>query len=306
MKRLAGGLLAGGTLVAASLATGAGDLDGTILLESRAPRTLAAILAGAALAIAGLVMQTLARNRFVEPATAGSAQSTGLGLLAATLLFPSASLALKTAVATLAALAGTALFLAVARRLPPDQPYLTPLVGLVYGATLGAALTFAAWRFDMIQYLEVWTVGEFSGVLRGRYEILWAAALMIALAWWTADRLTVLTLGQETAVGLGLDYARMMQVGLLIVAVTAAVTVVTVGAIPFVGLVAPNLVTRMRGDDVRGALPYVALAGAGLTLACDLAGRLLRHPYEIPVGVVLGVVGAGLFLALLFRRPADA
>lgn len=306
MKRLVVGLLAGGALVAASLATGAGDLDAKILLESRLPRTLAAILAGAALAIAGLVMQTLARNRFVEPATAGSAQSAGLGLLAATLLLPAASLPVKTAIATLAALAGTALFLAVARRLPPDQPYLTPLVGLVYGATLGAAMTFAAWRFDMVQYLEVWTIGEFSGVLRGRYEILWAAALMVALAWWTADRLTVLSLGEETAVGLGLDYARMMQVGLLIVSVTAAVTVVTVGLIPFVGLVAPNLVTRLRGDDVRGALPFVALSGAALTLACDLAGRLLRYPYEIPVGVVLGVVGAGLFLALLFRRPADA
>ena len=293
-------------LVAASLAVGAGDADAALLFESRLPRTLAAILSGAALAIAGLVMQTLARNRFVEPATAGSAQSAGLGLLAATLLVPAASLPLKTAIATLAALAGTALFLAVARRLPPEQPYLTPLVGLVYGATLGAALTFAAWRFDMIQYLEVWTVGEFSGVLRGRYEILWAAGLMVALAWWTADRLTVLSLGKDMAVGLGLDYGRMMQIGLLIVSVTAAVTVVTVGAIPFVGLVAPNLVTRRRGDDVRGALPFVALSGAALTLGCDLLGRLLRYPYEIPVGVVLGVVGAGLFLALLLRRPADA
>lgn len=302
----AGAAGAAAALIAASLATGVADVDVGMLIESRLPRTLAAILSGAALAIAGLVMQTLARNRFVEPATSGSAQSAGLGLMAATLLWPASSVPAKAAIATAAALAGTALFLAVARRLPPDQPYLTPLVGLVYGATLGAALAFAAWRFDMIQYLEVWTVGEFSGVLRGRYEILWAAGAMVVLAWWTADRLTVLALGSDTAVGLGLNHSRMMQAGLLIVSVVSAVTVVTVGAIPFVGLVAPNLVTRLRGDDVRGALPFVALYGAALTLGCDLVGRLLRFPYEIPAGVVLGVVGAGLFLTLLFRRPVNA
>lgn len=301
-------------LSALSLGVGVGDVDlgrfasdpeaWRLVVESRAPRTFAAILSGAGLAIAGLVMQTLARNRFVEPATAGTAQSAGLGLLAATLLWPASSLPAKTLVASAAALAGTAVFLMVARRLPPHQPYLVPLFGLVYGATLGSALTFAAWQSDMIQYLEVWTVGEFSGVLRGRYELLWVAGAMVALAWWTADRLTILSLGREASVGLGLDYARMMQVGLAIVSVVAALTVVVVGIIPFVGLVAPNLVTRIRGDDVRGALPSVALVGAGLTLACDILGRLIRYPYEIPVGVVLGVVGAALFLWLLMRRPA--
>ena len=298
------GLLA---LVVASLAVGVGDLTAGpdalgLLLASRLPRTLAAILAGAGLAIAGLVMQTLARNRFVEPTTAGTAQAAGLGVLTATLLWPGASLPMKTLIASAAALLGTALFLTVARRLPPDQPYLVPLFGLVYGAVLGSALTFAAWQADLLQYLEVWTVGEFSGVLRGRYELLWIAGLMVALAWWAADRLTVLSLGREVSVGLGLDYAAMMRLGLLIVSVVSALTVVVVGMIPFVGLVAPNLVTRLKGDDVRGAIPWVALAGAALTLGCDVLGRLLRFPYEIPVGVTLGVVGAALFLWLLFGR----
>jgi iron complex transport system permease protein len=301
-------------LVVASLAVGVGDLSPTrlawdpdgwrLLFASRVPRTLAAILAGAGLAIGGLVMQTLARNRFVEPATAGTAQSAGLGVLAATVMWPAASLPAKTAVASLAALGGTALFLAAARRLPPDQPYLVPLFGLVYGAVLGSALTFAAWQADLLQYLEIWTIGEFSGVLRGRYETLWAAGLMVALAWWAADRLTVLSLGRDVSVGLGLDYVATMRLGLVIVSVVSALTVVVVGMIPFVGLVAPNLVTRLKGDDMRGALPWVALAGAALTLGCDVLGRVMRYPYEVPVGVTLGVVGAALFLWLLFgRRP---
>ncbi|WP_020188110.1 iron chelate uptake ABC transporter family permease subunit [Methylopila sp. 73B] len=304
-------------LAVASLFVGAGHLSlarltqdpaaWTLLAASRLPRTLAAILAGAGLAVAGLVMQTLARNRFVEPMTAGGGQSAALGVLAVTLLWPAASLPLKMAAASAAALAASSLFVEVAQRLPPTQPLLVPLFGLAYGAVLGSALTFLAWRTDLLQYVEVWINGDFSGVLRGRYELLWLAAAATGLAWWAADRLTVLSLGRDASVGLGLDYAAMMRLGLVIVSVVSAITVTTVGMIPFVGLVAPNLVTRLVGDHLRRATPWAALAGASLTLGCDVLGRLLRHPYEAPVGTVLGVVGAAAFLWLLFGpRPPRA
>ncbi|SMF10479.1 iron complex transport system permease protein [Xaviernesmea oryzae] len=277
-----------------------------LLLVSRLPRTLAAILAGAGLAIAGLIMQTLARNRYVEPSTAGTAQSAELGILLATLLWPSASLALKSLAAGAAALLGTSVFLMTAHRLPPTQPFLVPLFGLVYGGVIGAAVTFIGWQADLLQYLAVWTNGDFSGVLRGRYELLWIGALMVAVAWFIADRLTIMTLGRDASVGLGLDYARMMQLGLLIVSIVSALGVVVVGMIPFVGLVVPNIVSRLMGDNLRGTLPVVALSGAALVLGCDILGRLIRYPYEIPVGTVMGVVGGFLFLWLLFRRPSHA
>lgn len=301
-------------LIAASLAVGVGDvrLDQLtsdaeawrLMLASRLPRTLAALLAGAGLGVAGLVMQALARNRFVEPTTAGTDQSAAAGVLVATLLFPAASLPAKTLIASGAALAGTSLFLSVAHRLPPNQPFLVPLFGLVYAAVLGSATAFVAWRMDLIQFYEIWTRGEFSGVLRGRYELLWISVAMVALAFWAADRLTILSLGRDVSVALGLDYEGMMRLGLVIVSVISALTVVVVGAIPFVGLVAPNLVTRALGDDLRRAAPWTAVVGASLTLACDLIGRLVRFPYEIPVGVVVGIVGAALFLWLLFGRRA--
>ncbi|MFC5067138.1 ABC transporter permease [Flaviflagellibacter deserti] len=307
---LAGALLL--ALVAVSLNVGVSEVSfrsvwsdvetRQIIMASRLPRTLAALLSGAGLAIAGLVMQTLARNRFVEPATAGTSQSAALGILVTTLFWPSASVAMKTLVASATALGGTSIFLAIAHRLPPTQPYLVPLVGLIYGGVLGACLTFVAWQTDLLQYLEAWTVGEFSGVLRGRYELLWVAAAMVALVWWTADRLTVLSLGRDVSIGLGLDYDRMLQIGLLVVSVISALTVVVVGIIPFVGLVVPNLVSRFKGDNVGLALPSVAVGGAGLVLTCDILGRLVRYPYEIPVGTVLGVVGAAGFLILLLRK----
>lgn len=277
-----------------------------LLLVSRLPRTLAAILAGAGLAIAGLIMQTLARNRYVEPSTAGTAQSAELGILLATLLWPSASLALKSLAAGAAALLGTSVFLMTAHRLPPTQPFLVPLFGLVYGGVIGAAVTFIGWQADLLQYLAVWTNGDFSGVLRGRYELLWIGALMVAVAWFIADRLAIMTLGRDASIGLGLDYARMMQLGLLIVSIVSALGVVVVGMIPFVGLVVPNIVSRLMGDNLRGTLPVVALSGAALVLGCDILGRLIRYPYEIPVGTVMGVVGGFIFLWLLFRRPAHA
>lgn len=299
-----------------SLLIGAGDVSistvwtssgqGELLAISRLPRTLAAVLAGAALAIAGLIMQAIARNRFVEPATAGTAQSAELGILLVTFLWPSATLGFKTLVASAAALTGTSLFLMTAHRLPPTQPYLVPLFGLVYGGVIGAAATFIAWQADLLQYLSVWSNGDFSGVLRGRYEMLWLGALLVAAAWAFADRLTIMALGRETSIGLGIDYPRMLQIGLVIISIISAVTVVVIGIIPFVGLVVPNLVSRLMGDNMRATLPVTALSGAILTLSCDILGRVMRFPYEIPVGTVMGVVGALFLLLLLFRRRSDA
>lgn len=313
LRPLAGAAAGLALLAACSLFVGVGALNPAMLLSdpdalalmlaSRLPRTLAALLAGSGLAIAGLVMQTMARNRFVEPATAGTVQGAALGILLVTIFAPAASMFLKTAIATVSALAATSLFLSMAHRLPPTQPFLVPLFGLVYGGVVGAAVTYVAWQADLLQLVEIWLNGEFSGVLRGRYELLWLSALCVVLAWWVADRLTIMSLGREASIGLGIDYARMLQFGLVIVSAISALTVVVVGAIPFVGLVVPTLVSRLAGDNLRSTIPLVGLAGAALVLACDMVGRLLRFPYEIPVGTVLGVVGALVFLAILHVRP---
>lgn len=312
-RPLAGALAALAALSACSLFVGVGALSPRMLLDepdavalmlaSRLPRTLAVLLAGSGLAIAGLVMQTMARNRFVEPSTAGTMQGAALGILLVTILAPGASILAKAAVATATALATTSLFLAMIHRLPPTQPFLVPLFGLVYGGVIGAGVTYVAWQADLLQLIEIWLNGEFSGVLRGRYELLWLTAACVALTWWVADRLTIMSLGREASVGLGVDYAGMLRVGLVIVSGVSALTVVVVGAIPFVGLVVPALVSRLAGDNLRSTIPLVGLCGAMLVLVCDMAGRLLRYPYEIPVGTVLGVVGALAFLAILHAGP---
>lgn len=284
-----------------------GDLDTTmILVVSRLPRTFAALLAGAGLALAGVVVQLSVQNRLVEPGLVGTPESAMLGLLAITILAPGASLIVKMSVAAATAMVGTLGFLWLARSVPRRDPVLLPLVGLIYGGIVGAVVLWIAWTTDLVQYIGIWQSGEFSGVLQGRYELLWIVAGVAALLWLAADRITMLGLGEDAARSLGLDYRQALLGGLVLVAVTVSVVVVSVGSIPFVGLVVPNVVSRWRGDNLRKNLPLVAWLGGCLVLACDIIGRLIRYPYEIPAGTVFAVLGAGLFLYLLHATPRRA
>ncbi|MUN05708.1 iron chelate uptake ABC transporter family permease subunit [Agromyces luteolus] len=290
----------------ALLAQGSDGEAARLLVASRIPRTVSLVLAGASLAIVGLIMQMLVRNRFVEPSTTGTAESAALGLLVVTLLAPGMPLIGKMGVAAVFALAGTGLFLLILRRIPVRQIVLVPLVGIMLGGVIGAVTTFIAYRYDLLQTLGTWMTGDFSGILRGRYELLWIAFVLTVLAWVAADRFTVAGLGRDVATNLGLHHGRVLAGGLAIVAVITATVVVTAGVIPFLGLVVPNVVSMVIGDDVRRGIPWVAVLGAGFVVACDLVGRLIRFPYEIPLGIVVGVVGAALFLWLLLRKGSRA
>ena len=283
---------------------GAGRTDraAEVLLISRIPRTLAIILAGMSMAVSGMIMQMLTRNRFVEPSTAGTVESASLGILLVILFAPETPVIGKMLVASVTALAGTALFLRILRAIPLRSVLVVPLVGLMLGGVVSAITTFIAYRFDLLQSLNSWTTGDFSGVLRGRYELLWLAFFLTVIAYIAADRFTVAGLGEDFTTNLGLNYRRVVTLGLVIVSMVSASVVVTVGMIPFLGLIVPNVVSMFIGDNMRRAVPWVAVLGAGLVLACDIVGRLVRFPYEIPIGTMMGVVGSILFLYLLLRR----
>jgi iron complex transport system permease protein len=154
--------------------------------------------------------------------------------------------------------------------------------------------------------LLAWNMGDFSGVLRGRYELLWLGLGCGVLAYIAADRFTVAGMGKDFTTNLGLNYRRVMVLGLVIVSVVSAVVLVSVGSIPFLGLIVPNLVSLVVGDNMRRTVPWVAVGGAGFVLACDIVGRLIRFPYEIPIAVVMGVVGSAVFLYLLLRTQRHA
>ena len=302
-------------LICASIFLGAGDVTlaklwhtsfeddaWQLLMISRIPRTFALILAGTSMAVAGLIMQMLMRNRFVEPSTAGTFESAMLGILIVTVLAPDTPVIGKMLFATLCAMAGTALFLMILRRLPLRSVILVPIVGLVLGGVIHAITVFFAYQYDLLQSLHAWTTGDFSGVLRGRYELLWIGFVLACAAYIAADRFTVVGMGEQFTTNLGLNHKRLMVIGLVIVSAISAVVVITVGSIPFLGLLVPNVVSLFFGDNMRKSVPWVAFLGALFVLACDILGRLIYYPYEIPIGTVVGIIGSALFLYLLLNR----
>ena len=301
----------------ASLFVGVGDLtpadllhpdeaQARVLWTSRVPRLLAILLAGSAMAVAGLVMMHLTRNRFVSPQTAGTTEWVGLGIVVATLWSGGTSVLGKMSIGVVFALAGTALFVWLLQRMVLTDVVVVPLVGILLGGVVSAATTFLAYRFDLLQSMDVWMNGDFSGVLAGRYELLWLvlAATVVAYLW--ADRFSVAGMGESFAINLGVAYTRVVVVGLAIASVVTAIVVVSVGSIPFLGLVVPNLVTLAMGDNLRRVLPVTALTGAAFVLVCDVLARTVRYPYEVPVGMIGGVIGGVLFIWLLLRARRRA
>lgn len=284
-------------------ALAAGDPTAWLTLtESRIPRTAAIVLSGTAMGIAGLIVQLLARNRFVEPSTIGSTDSAALALVLVSALAPGAPVWLKIIVGVVGAMAGTLLFFGVISRFRHRTGLIIPLIGLVLGAVIGAVTSFLAYRLDLVQALNSWMSGSFSGVIGGRYELLWLVLLCAVVAWWAADRLTAAGIGETFARSIGINHTRVLALGLVVVAVVSAIVVVVVGALPFLGLVIPNLVRAVLGDNLRRTLPWIALGGAAMVLAADLVARLVRYPYEVPVGLVIGIVGGVIFLVMLVRQ----
>ena len=122
------------------------------------------------------------------------------------------------------------------------------------------------------------------------------------ITWIAADRFSVAGMGREVATNVGLDYNRTVLLGTTLVALSTGITSVVVGFIPFLGLIVPNLVSMLRGDDLRANLPLVAIVGAGLLLVCDLIGRVVVAPMEIPASVVMGVIGGAGFIVMVVSQ----
>lgn len=273
-----------------------------IFLISRIPRLISILIAGAALSICGLVMQQLSRNRFVSPTTAGTMDSARLGILIAILLFPAASMLLKTAIAIVVSFIGTLLFMTILSRLKFKDTIFVPLVGIMFGNIISSITAFIAYQQDLLQNLSGWLQGDFSLVMSGRYEILYFSIPALLIAYLFANRFSIVGMGQDFATNLGLNYQQVLYLGLAIVATVSSIVIVSVGVIPFLGLIIPNIVTLYLGDNLKKILSHTALLGAVFVLLCDILGRAVIYPYEISINAMVGVFGSGIFLYLLLKR----
>ncbi|NKS62519.1 iron chelate uptake ABC transporter family permease subunit [Rhodococcus hoagii] len=305
------GFLGVGVLLTLSLFTGVFDIFGgeagwEMFNITRIPRTVALVLAGAAMAMSGLVMQLLTQNRFVEPTTTGTTEWAGLGLMIMMIVAPGAGLMPRMIGAIVAAFVGTLVFFLFLRRVQLTSSLIVPIVGIMLGAVVGAITTYLALATDLLQSMGIWFAGSFTSAIRGQYEVLWIVAIVAVAVFVAADRFTVAGLGEDVATNVGLDYNRIILLGTGLIAIATGVVTVVVGNLPFLGLIVPNIVSMVRGDDLRSNLPWVCLLGVAIVTVCDLVGRTIIAPFEVPVSLILGVVGSIVFVAMLLRSRRHA
>ena len=278
------GLLVVGGLVLASLFVGQYDIFGAedgaqMFAITRIPRTIALVLAGAAMAMCGLVMQMITQNRFVEPTTTGTTEWAGLGLLLVMIVAPDSPLVVKMIVAVITAFIGTSIFFAFLQRITLRSSVIVPIVGIMLGAVVGAVSTFIALQTDMLQSLGIWFAGSFTGIIQGKYEPLLVVIVVVVAVFVAADRFTAAGLGEEFSTNIGLNYRAVVLLGTGLIAIATGIVTVVVGNLPFLGLIVPNIVSMFRGDDLRSNLPWVALTGIALVTVCDLLGRTIIAPF---------------------------
>ncbi|WP_341466968.1 ABC transporter permease [Clostridium transplantifaecale] len=284
----------------ASLFHDSGKLE--IFFISRLPRLLAILCTGVGMSVAGLIMQQLCMNKFVSPTTGATISSAQLGILLALLFMPSSTLWGRAVFAFAAAVLGTWTFVWFIQKVQFKDVIMVPLVGIMFGNVIGGITSFLAYKYEMTQAISSWLVGHFSMVLRGRYEIVYLIVPLVVLAFIFANHFNIVGMGKDFSQNLGVPHNLVLFMGLTIAAMITASIVVVVGSISYIGLIVPNVVAMFKGDKIRGTLLDTALFGALFVLVCDIIGRVVIAPYELPIELIVGILGSIIFVGLLFYR----
>ena len=276
-----------------------------ILLYVRIPRTLGCLLAGAALACSGAIIQTVLANPLAAPNIIGVNSGAGVGAALCCALFPTAAAALPFA-SFAGAFAGVMLVLLIAERAGASRITLV-LAGVaisgMFSACIDAVLT--VYPDALIGYSDFRIGGMANLTVQRIAPAGWMIVFCLAAAFVFSNEMDVLALGSDTAQSLGLPVRRVRVLLLMIAAALAGAAVSFAGLLGFVGLIAPHMARRLVGSEGRFLLPACAFGGAALLTVCDILARVLFAPYELPVGIVLSLAGGPFFLRLLFRRGAS-
>ncbi|MDE1250965.1 iron chelate uptake ABC transporter permease subunit VctD [Vibrio aestuarianus] len=274
-----------------------------LLFTSRLPRLLAVVLAGAGLSIAGLIMQQISQNRFAAPSTSGTIECAMLGYVLSLVFFGHGdNLWLIFSVA----IAGTLVFVQLIQRIQFKNAIFVPLIGIIFGNVIDSVASFIAYKYDAVQNLSGWAVANFANLLKGDFELLYIALPIALFSYLYAARISAVGMGKDFAMNLGLNYQQVLVIGVCLVSVMSATVVMIIGQLPFLGLIVPNLVSHYYGDNLRKNIPCTAMFGALLVLLCDLASRLIIFPYEVPISMIISILGGGAFVLLILRGRSHA
>ena len=281
---------------------GPSSTAGYIFWYARLPRTLACLLSGAALAVSGAVIQAVLHNKLASPGIIGVNAGAGLAVTACCALG-----LLSGWTISLSAFGGAmiSVLLVVFTAEKAGASRTTVILGGVAVNSFLNALSEALTTLipDAGVLSGDFRVGGFSSVVPVRLlpaGILICVALLVTLT--LHNELDVLSLGEETAHSLGMDVKKVRTLLLILSAMLAGASVSFAGLLGFVGLIVPHAIRRLSGSESRVLLPLCAISGAGFVTACDLAARMLFMPYELPVGILMSVLGGPFFLGLLLKR----
>ncbi|WP_210135679.1 ABC transporter permease [Staphylococcus sp. GDX8P80P] len=272
-----------------------------ILFSSRIPRTVSILLSGSSLALAGLIMQQMMQNKFVSPTTAGTMEWAKLGILISLIFFQKGHILIKLLFAVGLSLAGTFLFVKLINLIRVKEVIFVPLLGIMIGGIVSSFTTFIALRTNALQSIGNWMNGNFAIITSGRYEVLYLVVPLLIIAFIFANHFTIAGMGKDFSHNLGVSYEKIINIALFITAALTALVVVTVGTLPFLGLIVPNIISMYRGDHLKNALPHTLMLGSIFVLFADIVGRLIVYPYEINIGLTIGVFGTVIFLILLMK-----
>ncbi|MCL1995315.1 MAG: iron chelate uptake ABC transporter family permease subunit [Defluviitaleaceae bacterium] len=270
-----------------------------VFIHSRIPRTVAIVLSAAGLSVAGLIMQSISRNKFMSPTTAGTTDAAAFGLLVAAIFLGHTSGIVQTSFAFAFALLATMLFTSIIRRLKFREVVYIPLIGMMYGGVISAISTAVAFRFELMQTMVAFGMGSFARL--GNFTLVYIVVVPLIFSVLYATKFSIIGLGHDFAKNLGLNYNRVVFLGLVIIALISASTFVAVGPLPFIGLIIPNMATSFYGDNLKKSIYDLMLFGANFVLICDISSRLVIHPFEMNVSVTISVVGGIIFMIYLLR-----
>ena len=273
-----------------------------IFFNSRIPRTLSVVIAGVGMSISGVIYQQISRNKFVSPTTSGSLNGAQLGIAIELGFFGTLTTTAMMFFSFVFALMTTVIFMGLMNRLKFKEMIYVPLLGLMLGTFISALTTFIAYQNNHLQVIQAWFYGSFSLITTGRYELLWIVLPGIVIATLYAKAFTIVGMGSNFATNLGIHYEAIVRIGMALIALVSAAVVIVVGRIPFLDLVIPNVVSLYSGDHLEKNMYDVAVLGVLFLLICDVIARRIIYPYELPIALVVGTVGCGIFLFLLLRR----
>ena len=306
MLTMAAGLCFGSAPLSLSeLVSGAG-VSRTILLGIRLPRVLAGLLAGVGLSCAGVLLQTVTANDLASPNIIGINSGAGLAVILLLTLAPKAGAWLPVG-AFCGAFGAALVILAAGSRLGSSRSGIL-LIGIAITTLFNAAISFLSLLDEGIlaQYNH-FTVGSLRAIRLGDLlvpGILIFVSFCAAMA--LSGRLSVLSLGDAAASALGVRVKGLRIAAMACAAACAAAVVSFAGLLGFVGLVVPHIARALTGERPARLLPVAALSGGILVILADLLGRTLFAPSELPVGILMSLIGAPYFLILLIRRKHHA